>query len=233
MASSWVSAGNALGSHAGRLGESADGSEVALAVTRMSWSVSSALSFLYCGVGTFLFGLLCPVAVVGAMQREADGDRQIDGDQVGERLVRPSTLVTMIDATARQRHIDDSGSGGRRPFASIWLPVGQAVDRRGMGAKEVLGWDGTDVGGCGSGLVLNGQECWRGTGVCGCVEGSGVGVGGRRSGVEAGRQGRDGGSGGSSAEVAWGGQSKANKNCPSIHPPPGERKKQRGQAWHS
>lgn len=55
------------------------------------------------------------------------------------------------------------------------LPVGQVVDRRGMGAKEVLGWDGTgcleSVGGCGSGLVLNGQECWRGTGVVGvCVE---------------------------------------------------------------
>lgn len=43
-----------------------------------------------------------------------------------------------------------------------------------MGAEEVLGWDGTgcleSVGGCGSGLVLNGQECWRGTGVMGvCV----------------------------------------------------------------
>lgn len=58
MASSWVSAGNALGSHAGRLGEGADGSEVALAVTRMSWSISSALSFLYCVVGTF-FSVFC------------------------------------------------------------------------------------------------------------------------------------------------------------------------------
>lgn len=48
------------------------------------------------------------------------------------------------------------------------------------------------VGGCGSGLVLNGQERWRGTGVvwvCVCVE-VGVGVGGRRSGVKVGRRGR-------------------------------------------
>lgn len=90
----------------------------------------------------------------------------------------------MIDATARQRHIDDSGSVERRGRLHLsGLPVGQAVDRRGMGAKEVLGWDGTgcleSVGGCGSGLVLNGQECWRGTGVvcvCVCV-GGGVGVG--------------------------------------------------------
>lgn len=44
------------------------------------------------------------------------------------------------------------------------------------------------VGGCGSGLVLNGQECWRGTGVvCVCVCGGGVGVGGRRSGVKVGK----------------------------------------------
>ena len=62
-----------------------------------------------------------------------------------------------------------------------------------MGAKEVLGWDGTEclesVGGCGSGLVLNGQECWRGTGGCVVgVENGGVGVGGRRSRVKVGRQ---------------------------------------------
>lgn len=47
------------------------------------------------------------------------------------------------------------------------------------------------MGGCGSGLVLNGQECWRGTGVVGvCVwmGGDGVGVGGRRSRVKVGRQ---------------------------------------------
>lgn len=163
MASSWVSAGDALGSHAGRRQQSGVSGDEDVVVGILS----SFLPFLW--YGDFLFGLLFPVAVVGAMQRAADCDRQIDGDQVGERLVHPSTLVTMIDATAKQRHIYDSGSGERRPFASIWLPVGQAVDRRGMGAKEVLGWDGTDVGGCGSGLVLNGQECWRGTGACGCV----------------------------------------------------------------
>lgn len=68
--------------------------------------------------------------------------------------------------------IRERGRRGRLHLSR--LPVGQAVDRRGMGAKEVLGWDGTgcleSVGGCGSGLVLNGQECWRGTGVVGvCV----------------------------------------------------------------
>lgn len=58
--------------------------------------------------------------------------------------------------------------GGRSRLHLYGLPVGQAVDRRGMGAKEVLAGTVQGVGGCGSGLVLNGQECWRGTGVV-CV----------------------------------------------------------------
>lgn len=51
----------------------------------------------------------------------------------------------MIEATARQRHVEYSGSRrrGSRLHLSC-LPVGQVVDRRGMGAKEVLGWDGTE-----------------------------------------------------------------------------------------
>lgn len=55
--------------------------------------------------------------------------RQIDDDQVVERLACPSTLVTTIEATARQRHVDDSGSGEKQPFASMWLPVGRTVGR--------------------------------------------------------------------------------------------------------
>ena len=119
----------------------------------------------------------------------------------------------IIEATATQRHVDDSGPGEKQPFASMWLPVGRTVGRGGMGAKEMLGWDGTgcstSVGGCGSGLVLNGQECWRGTGVvwvwvwvCVCVC---VCVCGRRSRVKVGRRCVCGSGGSSPLEVAWGG----------------------------
>lgn len=39
--------------------------------------------------------------------------------------------------------IRDQGRGSRLHLSC--LPVGQVVDRRGMGAKEVLDWDGTEV----------------------------------------------------------------------------------------
>lgn len=138
---------------------------------RISRWVSSALSFLYYGAGGFLFGRLLPVAK-SWVDAATSGMRQIDGDQVGERLVLPSTLVTMIDATARQRHIiiRDRGRRGRLHLSccrsgKLWID--EEWEPKGC-------WDGTgcleSVGGCGSGLVLNGQECWLRDGSGGCAE---------------------------------------------------------------
>lgn len=45
----------------------------------------------------------------------------------------------------------------------LWVGEGMG-SQRGAGAGTVQKCF-KSVGGCGSGLVLNGQECWRGTGV--------------------------------------------------------------------
>lgn len=81
----------------------------------------SFLPFLYAGVRIF-FSVVCS-PWQSWVDAASSGMRQTNrwGPSRREAGSSVEALVTMIEATAKQRHVDDSGSGERKPFASILL----------------------------------------------------------------------------------------------------------------